>query len=191
MTMLARIARRQRPDRMDIVEPVARRAPPAACGFAWLADKQPLLGNRTSGASLKTRRESATQGLVGQTFLSAGIVAIFAADRNVCPTVLRTAARRRGLGNRPRLAYNAGMSNDLSRILDDWKFQPDEVMVRIVPGDDGRSKIQLRVDLGILQMEMDGRPDGFRPEGFESWLDYYEHQQQLHDERIPIRPPSC
>jgi len=54
--------------------------------------------------------------------------------------------------------------------------------VRIVPGDDGRGKIQLRVDLGILQMELDGRPDGFRPEGFESWLDYYEHQQRAHDE---------
>jgi hypothetical protein len=74
------------------------------------------------------------------------------------------------------------MSNDLARILDEWSFDPETVLVRIVPGDDGRDKIQLRVDLGILQMEMEGRPDGSRPEGFESWLDYYEHQQQAHDE---------
>ena len=74
------------------------------------------------------------------------------------------------------------MSNDLSRILNEWRFDPESVLVRIVRGDDGRDKVQLRVDLGILQMEMDGRPDGLRPEGFESWLDYYEHRQQAHDE---------
>ncbi len=89
----------------------------------------------------------------------------------------------------PSFAYNAGMSNDLSRLLDEWPFQPDEVLVRIVPGDDGRGKVQLRVDLGVLQMEMDGRPDGFRPEGFESWFDYYEHRQQTHDERHPDSAP--
>lgn len=75
------------------------------------------------------------------------------------------------------------MSNDLSRILNEWPFDPETVMVRIVPGDDGRGKIQLRVDLGVLQMEMNGRPDGFRPKGFESWLEYYERQQQAHDEK--------
>ena len=89
----------------------------------------------------------------------------------------------------PSDAYNAGMSNDLSRILGQWRFDPDSVLVRTIPGDDGRSKIQLRVDLGILQMEMDGRPDGLRPEGFESWLDYYERQQQAHDEVHPDSVP--
>ena len=87
------------------------------------------------------------------------------------------------------LAYNSGMSNDLTRLLNDWQFQPDDVLVRIVPGDDGRGKIQLRVDLGILQMEMDGRPDGVRPEGVDSWLDYYERQQQSHDEVNPDAAP--
>jgi hypothetical protein len=81
------------------------------------------------------------------------------------------------------------MSNDLTRILNGWRFEPDEVLVRIVPGEDGRGKIQLRVDLGILQMEMDGRPDAVRPEGFDSWLDYYEHQQQGHDEVHPDSAP--
>jgi hypothetical protein len=81
------------------------------------------------------------------------------------------------------------MSNDLTRFLNDWQFEPDDVMVRIVPGDDGRSKLQLRVDLGILQMEMDGRPDGVRPEGFDSWLDCYESRQQAHDETHPDTTP--
>lgn len=77
------------------------------------------------------------------------------------------------------------MSNDLSKVLRDWQFRPDDVLVRIIPGEDGRGKVQLRVDLGILQMEMDGRPDGEHPEGFESWLDYYEYSQQSYDESHP------
>ena len=81
------------------------------------------------------------------------------------------------------------MSQDISKILRDWKYEPDEVSVRIVAGEDGRRKLQLRVDLGILQMELDGRPDGWRPEGSESWLDYYEHRQRTHDEFRPERPP--
>lgn len=89
------------------------------------------------------------------------------------------------------------MSKDISNLLNEWMYKPDEVMVRIVPGDDGRSKIQLRVDLGMLQMEIDGRPDGTRPEGCESWLEYYEHKQRAYDELHPdgplfeLKPDDC
>lgn len=75
------------------------------------------------------------------------------------------------------------MSHDISRILHEWEFDPEELTVRIIPGDDGREKIQLRLDMGLLQMEISGRPDGHRPEGFDSWLDYYEHQQRQHEQR--------
>ncbi len=81
------------------------------------------------------------------------------------------------------------MSKDITNLLNEWMYQPDEVMVRIVHGDDGRSKIQLRVDLGLLQMEMDGRPDGLRPEGYESWLEYYEHKQARTTRPIPTARP--
>ena len=81
------------------------------------------------------------------------------------------------------------MSNDVTQLLNQWPFHPDVVLVRVISGDDGRSKVQLRVDLGLLQMEMDGRPDGSRPEGFESWLEYYEHRQQRHDETHPDSTP--
>jgi len=73
------------------------------------------------------------------------------------------------------------MSQDIRKLLEGWDYEPDEIVVRIIPGDDGRDKIQMRVDLGLLQMEMDGRPDGTRPEGRESWLDYYEEQQRAHE----------
>ena len=57
--------------------------------------------------------------------------------------------------------------------------------MRVVPGDDGREKIQLRIDMGLLQMEIDGRPDGTRPEGAASWLDYYFQKQRAHDAAHP------
>jgi hypothetical protein len=70
------------------------------------------------------------------------------------------------------------MSKDITRILAGWDFVPDELSVRIVAGDDGRDKIQLRTDLGLMQMEFDDRPDGQRPGGFASWLELYEARQQ-------------
>jgi hypothetical protein len=81
------------------------------------------------------------------------------------------------------------MSKDISRILEGWEYETGDVAVRIIPGDDGREKIQLRIDMGLLQMEIDGRPDGSRPEGSPSWLDYYLEKQQLHDAIHPDSAP--
>jgi hypothetical protein len=36
--------------------------------------------------------------------------------------------------------------------------------------------IQVRQELGILQMEIEGRPDGTRPHGFRTYLDYLRHR---------------
>lgn len=81
------------------------------------------------------------------------------------------------------------MSKDISQVLGQWPYEPDEVLVRLIEGDDGRQKVQLRVDLGLLQMEMSGRPDGQRPEGYDSWLEYYEHLRQAHDSAHPDSAP--
>lgn len=66
------------------------------------------------------------------------------------------------------------MSKDITSILHGWNHEPDELQVRIVPGDDGRDKLQMRIDLGLIQMELDGRPDGMAPSGHESILDMLE-----------------
>src|SRR5881397_823824 len=67
------------------------------------------------------------------------------------------------------------MNFDISHLLDRWEYRPGQVMVRRFVGKDGQEKIQLRVDLGILQMNAQGRPDGKRPCGAPS---YYEHLLQ-------------
>lgn len=66
------------------------------------------------------------------------------------------------------------MTNDLTAILNDWPHEPGKISARLLEGPDGMSLIQVRIDLGILQMHADGRPDGQRPNGFESLLDYFE-----------------
>ena len=68
---------------------------------------------------------------------------------------------------------NRQMNSDkhLDGILRDWSFDPQALSVRLVKGDDGRDVIQMRVDLGILQLETEGRPDGHRPDGTPSYLD--------------------
>ena len=66
------------------------------------------------------------------------------------------------------------MTLDIRHILDDWPYEHGHISARKIRGDDGRDKIQLRLDLGLLQMECTGRPDGVRPHGCESLLQYYE-----------------
>jgi hypothetical protein len=63
---------------------------------------------------------------------------------------------------------------DLTGLLKSWPYEPGRVNARKIKGHDGRMKLQVRIDLGILHMEMEGRPDGERPEGFESLLAYQQ-----------------
>jgi hypothetical protein len=71
------------------------------------------------------------------------------------------------------------MNDDIGNILKHWKFNQDEIAnVRLIDGEDGLKKIQLRIDMGIIQMEMDNNPSGETVEGFESWLEYYEDKQK-------------
>lgn len=65
------------------------------------------------------------------------------------------------------------MNFDISGILKGWDYDPTSVSARWVKGADGRLKVQLRLDLGLFQMEAEGRPDGSRPRGYRSLLDYY------------------
>lgn len=66
------------------------------------------------------------------------------------------------------------MNYDIGGILNEWDYKGrNELVVRKITGTDGKPKIQLRIDLGVMQMEWTGRPDGKRPYGKESLLDHY------------------
>ncbi|WP_165064293.1 UvrB/UvrC motif-containing protein [Paludisphaera rhizosphaerae] len=86
------------------------------------------------------------------------------------------------------------MSFDITGVLADWDFHPDDLQVRLITGDDGRDKIQMRVDLGVLQMECEGRPDGRRPFGVESLLEHFENRRQEAldaGDEFTVEPSDC
>jgi hypothetical protein len=65
------------------------------------------------------------------------------------------------------------MSLDLNDLLRDWPHEPGQLKVRKILGRDGKEKIQLRIDLGLIQMETVGRPDGTEPHDCESLFEHH------------------
>jgi len=63
-------------------------------------------------------------------------------------------------------------ARDIDTLLKNWDFQPGEVSARLIKARNGRQVLQMRVDMGLLQMETELRPDGLRPHGAETYFDY-------------------
>ena len=78
----------------------------------------------------------------------------------------------------------------LDRILKDWPFEQDSLCVRLSKCADGRDVIQMRVDLGILQLETKGRPDGSTPGGFETLLDQLL-KREVEEPDLELDEPTC
>jgi len=89
------------------------------------------------------------------------------------------------------------MNYDISPILEGWDYDPSGVTVRKIQGRDGRPKLQMRLELGLLQMELEGRPDGTRPFNKESLLEYYLELLEKHkrlfgsDEGFELDAEAC
>ena len=90
------------------------------------------------------------------------------------------------------------MDFDISHLLDQWDYQPGQVVVRRFKAKDGKEKLQLRVDLGLLQMNAEGRPDGKRPFGHPSLFEYHQARLYKHvsahegsDEGFKLKPEDC
>ena len=66
-------------------------------------------------------------------------------------------------------------SFDLQPLLASWPYDPEND-ARLLRGRDGREIMQVRTPLGIEQYELDGRPDGERPHGMETALEYYQQR---------------
>jgi hypothetical protein len=96
-----------------------------------------------------------------------------------------------------RVSGSCLVSFDIDPILHDWAYRPDEITVRVIQSDAGQRKIQLRLDLGVLQMEFDGRPDGRRIHDCSSWYEYHQKRQRDHDTANPdgapylLEPEDC
>lgn len=64
-----------------------------------------------------------------------------------------------------------GVGLDIDHLLRSFRADGDRIAARMLKGDDGRPILQMRVTMGVLQMELEGRPDGHRPGGAATILD--------------------
>jgi hypothetical protein len=75
------------------------------------------------------------------------------------------------------------MNHDIDAALEGWDFKPGVVQARLVAAANGREVIQMRIDLGLLQMERNDRPDGTQPHGFATYSDYLRQHAQAADRK--------
>lgn len=76
------------------------------------------------------------------------------------------------------------MTLDLAELTAGWDCPPGELRARVVVGRDGGELLQLRVDLGIMQMFPDGRPDGQRVHGLPSAREYIQRELRVHGRQL-------
>src|SRR5262249_48024809 len=90
-----------------------------------------------------------------------------------CESLGEPAKMRQGAnGNGPPRREETDVSKHIDPALRGWDYEPGSVQARQVKGSDGRTVLQMRVDLGVLQLETAGRPDGKRPHGCATYFDY-------------------
>jgi hypothetical protein len=76
-------------------------------------------------------------------------------------------------------------------LLRTWPYTSGGLIARIVKGDDKRDVIQLRIDMGLMQMEVTGRPDGESPGGAETYYDYLLSQAIREGNEFSLTDEHC
>ncbi len=65
---------------------------------------------------------------------------------------------------------------DIDFIFRQWPYQVGVISARLIRAHDGRELLQMRIEMGVLQMETTGRPDGERPQGKQTYLEWLQEQ---------------
>jgi hypothetical protein len=81
--------------------------------------------------------------------------------------------------------------HDIDRILQDWAYEPGEISARLVRAADGREVLQMRVEMGVLQLETTGRPDGQQPRGAKTYLDYLAGVAEKTGDSFRLNAEQC
>ena len=77
-----------------------------------------------------------------------------------------------------------GDLTDLRPLFKAWPYDPEHD-ARMFKAADGREVLQVRTPSGIEQFEVEGRPDGARPHGMESALEF--HMRRLEEAKLAQR----
>jgi len=89
-----------------------------------------------------------------------------------------------GGSNRRNDGAMPGPAADLGPILAGWPVGGHRPTVRLVRTVSGQVAIQVRLELGLLQLAFDGRPDGRRPHGADSLLTWHQSRLEAHRTRV-------
>ena len=81
--------------------------------------------------------------------------------------------------------------HDIDRILKDWPYEPGEISARVIRAGAGREVLQMRVEMGVLQLEIDGRPDGQRPSGAATYFDFLKGLAAHSNGDFELNPRQC
>ena len=84
---------------------------------------------------------------------------------------------------------------DLRKLLASWPYDAEKD-ARLVRGDDGREILQVRTPVGVEQYELEGRPDGERPQGMESvleihWRRFEKAERAGRESEFRLSPREC
>ncbi len=82
-------------------------------------------------------------------------------------------------------------SEHIDKLLRKWPYEPQTLGVRECQGVDGREILQMRIDMGVLQLEMEGRPDGSRPGGCETYFDFLQGEAVRYGDEFVLDEDQC
>jgi len=85
----------------------------------------------------------------------------------------------------------ADRAQHFDHLLSNWPFSSGQILVRQIQGADGRELLQMRVDMGIIQMEISGRPDGVLFEESETYYDYLASLSFAEGESFQLDDERC
>lgn len=79
---------------------------------------------------------------------------------------------------------------DIDHILSQWSFDPLSVNVRLLELSQ-RQVLQMRVDMGLLQLEIEGRPDGGRPDGHSTYFEMLQKKAGSTEPEFLLSEDEC
>ncbi len=83
------------------------------------------------------------------------------------------------------------MNNEqnIDELLEEWPFDPFAINVRMLELR-ARQVLQMRVDMGVLQLETQGRPDGMTPHGATTYFDFLK-AKSIEDSEFVLDEQNC
>jgi hypothetical protein len=81
--------------------------------------------------------------------------------------------------------------DDIDHILKSWPYDATDLSARLVRAADGRKVLQMRVEMGLLQMEVDHRPDGTRPGGADTYFQHLRAREKKLGGDFVLSPEEC